>query len=412
MTDAAGNWPLSGTKVLELGHIVAGPSAGLILADLGADVMKIEQPDVGDAARNMPNYGSTFYFLNRNKRSLALDLKSSEAKAIFEKLVSHADVVVDNFSPGLLDRWGIGYDWARQVNPSIVYCSVNGFLNGPFQSRPFLDELAQMASGLAYMTGPEGQPLRAGASIVDIGAASYAVIGILAALVQRSKTETGAQIKSGLFETAVFWVGQHIARTQLTGKIPESLPTRAMGGLMGWAVYQIFVTKDNRQIFIALTSNKHWSQFCRAMELTQWINDPELKTNKMRVAARDRIIGRITELISKMDFDEITEIMVRENLPYAPVNNPRDLLADEHLNQRNHWLTVHSEDEQALKMPSLPVTFDSKPYRVVYQPPRLGEHSEEILKELGFSSEKITEMNELGYIQCDGGMLQIEQGDS
>ncbi len=410
MTEAISDLPLSGVKVVELGHIVAGPSAGLMLADLGADVVKIEQPGVGDAARNMPNHGSTFFFLNRNKRSLALDLKSKQGVEVFERLILNADVVLDNFSPGQLDRWGIGFEWAEKIRPGIIYCSINGFLDGPYKSRPFLDELAQMAGGLAFMTGPAGQPLRAGASIVDIGAATYAVIGILAALMRKGASGKGGVVTAGLFETAVFWVGQHISRAQITGKVPEPLPVRAMGGQMGWGVYQIFQTRDSRQIFIALTSNRHWIRFCKALGLTDWIADPELETNSQRVAAHARIIPRLAELIAGMDFDDIAALLDGENLPYAPVNNPSDLLSDAHLNQGGHWLNVNPTGEMELKMPMMPVVIEGQSHRVVRQPPRLGEHTDEILEELGYTTSEIRSMKDDGLVQAEGGLLQVEKG--
>lgn len=410
MTSTRTSAPLSGIKVLELGHIVAGPTAGLILADLGADVIKIEQPKVGDASRNMPNHGSTFFFLNRNKRSLALDLKTPEGLRIFEQLVAEADVVLDNFGPDQLSRWGIGFDWGQKVNPGIIYCSIKGFLPGPYESRPFLDELAQMAGGLAYMTGPVGQPLRAGASIVDIGAATYAVLGVLAALLQRESTGVGQLVTSGLFETTVFWMGQHITRTQITGTVPAPMSVRGMGSQMGWGVYQVFDTRDRRQIFIAVTSNRHWVQFCRALGLTEWTSDPELKTNRQRVANRDRITARITEVIAEMDFDEISSLLAKENLPYAPINTPRDLLDDPHLQKGGHWLYVRTGQENELRVPTLPMTFADEHYQTYRQPPRLGEHTDEILTELGYTPSQIQELEVGGKVQSNGGMLQIEDG--
>ena len=211
MSDAAADkqrLPLQGVRVLELSHIVAGPSGGMILADLGADVIKIEHPAAGDTARSQANQGSTFYTYNRNKKFLALDLKHAQGKKIFEKLVARSDIVLDNFVPGALARLGLDYAWARNVNRRIIYCSEKGFLPGPYSDRPFLDELAQMAGGLAYLTGFENQPMRAGASITDIGAATYGIVGILAALYRREQTGEGDSIESGLYETVVFWISQ------------------------------------------------------------------------------------------------------------------------------------------------------------------------------------------------------------
>ena len=209
--------PLEGVRVLELSHIVAGPSGGIILGDLGADVIKIEHPVTGDTARSHSNAGQTFYAFNRNKQYLALDLRKADGKKIFEKLVAKADVVLDNFAPGALKRLGLDYAWGRRVNPRIIYCSVKGFLPGPYADRPFLDELAQMAGGLAYLTGYKDQPMRAGASITDIGAATYGVIGILSALYRRERTGEGDCVEAGLYETIVFWISQYIVGAQMTG---------------------------------------------------------------------------------------------------------------------------------------------------------------------------------------------------
>jgi crotonobetainyl-CoA:carnitine CoA-transferase CaiB-like acyl-CoA transferase len=207
--------PLQGVRVLELSHIIAGPSGGMMLGDLGADVIKIEHPAIGDTARSHDNAGGTFYTFNRNKKYLALDLRQPQGKAIFEKLVARSDVVLDNFAPGALARLGLDYAWGRSINPRIIYCSVKGFLPGPYGDRPFLDELAQMAGGLAYLTGFENQPMRAGASITDIGAATYGIIGILAALYRRELTGEGDSIEAGLFDTIVFWISQYITTAQM-----------------------------------------------------------------------------------------------------------------------------------------------------------------------------------------------------
>ena len=233
MTDGAatggtGRLPLTGFRVLELSHIVAGPSGGLLLADLGADVIKVEEPRGGDQSRAMPNRGSTFYALNRNKRSLAVDLKSEAGREIFTRLVRGADILLDNYSPGVLERLGFGYEWGSSINPGIIYCAIKGFLPGPYGDRPLLDELAQMMGSMAYMTGPAGRPLRAGSSVIDIGAATYGVLATLAALVDRQRTGRGQRIQSGLFESTVWFVAQHLAQASLNGESPVPMPERGM----------------------------------------------------------------------------------------------------------------------------------------------------------------------------------------
>jgi crotonobetainyl-CoA:carnitine CoA-transferase CaiB-like acyl-CoA transferase len=402
--------PLQGIRVLELGHIVAGPSASLILADLGADVIKIEQPTSGDSSRNMPNQGAVYYFLNRNKRSLALNLKTKEGHQIFEKLVKNADVVIDNFAPGGLKRLGIDYDWAKTINPGIIYCSIKGFLSGPDASRPLLDELAQMAAGLAYMTGLRNRPLRAGASIIDIGAASYGVIGILAALYQRTLTGQGCAINSGLFETAVFWVGQHISWATLTNEVPEPMSERAMGGTMGWGVYRLFPTKDGRQIFIAATSNKQWQGLCQALGMDDFLNDESLGNNRKRVAQHERISQRIESIVQTMSFEEVCQVLKAHNVPFAPLNTPKDVLDDEHLLGRRHFVEMDLPDAPGYKAPSLPMEMVGMTALEHRNPPRLGEQSHEILTEIGLSDSEIHQLEQQGIVLCNGKMLKVDTG--
>src|SRR5499433_2032721 len=233
--------PLDGIRVLELGHIVAGPSAGLLLADLGADVIKVERAGDGDQSRAMP----------------------AGSSALFHRLAAVSDVVIDNFAHGAVEALGLGYEVLSRTNPRLIYLALKGFLPGPYEARPFLDELAQMSAGLAYMTGPRGQPMRAGASIVDVGAAAYGVIAVLAALQQRAKTGVGQRITSGLYETTVFWVGQWLAQYAATGEPSVPLPEMRQGTRMGWGIYQLFTAADGEQIFVGITSNGHWERFCK-----------------------------------------------------------------------------------------------------------------------------------------------------
>src|SRR5574341_514914 len=255
--------PLEGTRVLELGHIVAGPTAGLILADLGADVIKIEDPSRGgDQSRNSPSGLATFYFLNRNKRSLALNLKEREGRELFLKFAASSDVILDNYAPGVLERLGVDYDAGSKSNPRIIHCSLNGFLKGPYAHRPALDEVAQMMGGIAFMTGLKDQPMRIGASVTDISVATYGVIGILCALLQRNQTGRGQRVTSGLFETVVFWVGQHMASFACNGEPSVPMPVRRMGTRFRWGVFDLFRAADGKQVFIGITSNRHWETFC------------------------------------------------------------------------------------------------------------------------------------------------------
>src|SRR6201996_8338513 len=299
MTDATKSLPLHGLRVLELGHIVAGPRAALILADLGADVIKIENPDGGDQARRMPGAGSGYYYFNRNKRSVAIDLKAPLGKALFLNLIRGADICLDNYAPDALKRLGLDFDVLAAENPRLIHMAIKGFLPGPYEKRPSLDELAQMMGGLAFMTGPPGRPLRAGASIIDIGAATYGVIGILAALYQRAETGRGQHITSGLFETTVFWVGQWMARAVATGQPSRPMAEIGQSVRMGWGIFHLFETADQQQVFIGVTSNAHWERFCGELGLPQLYADENLNTNEKRVTAQEWMLPKIRAVTAK-----------------------------------------------------------------------------------------------------------------
>jgi len=382
--------PLSGTRVLELGHIVAGPTAGLILADLGADVIKIEDPSRGgDQARKSPMGASTFYFLNRNKRSFAVNLKEPEGKELFIKFASASDVVLDNYAPGVLERLGVGYEPVSKLNPRIIYCSINGFLKGPYAHRPALDEVAQMMGGIAYMTGLPDRPLRIGASVTDISVASYGVIGILSALLQRNQTGRGQRLISGLFETVVFWVGQHLAHFAMSGERPLPMPVRKMGTRFRWGVFDLFRAADGKQVFIGITSNRHWETFCAEFEQTELGSHPELHDNEARTRARDWLLPRVQEIAGRYDGKELMNKLEKAEVPYAPVNTPADLYEDPYLMGHENRLLPVDTGHKTIRLPALPFESDEFQFSVRRQPPRLGEHTREILQELGLSSADI-----------------------
>jgi crotonobetainyl-CoA:carnitine CoA-transferase CaiB-like acyl-CoA transferase len=400
-----GRAPLSGIRVIELGHIVAGPSGGLLLADLGADVVKVEEPGAGDQSRVMPNQGSTFYVLNRNKRSLALDLKHDDGHEIFTRLVRTVDVVLDNYAPGVLERLGVGYDWAASLNPKIIYCSIKGFLPGPYGDRPLLDELAQMMGSMAYMTGPLGMPLRAGPSVIDIGAATYGVLATVAAIYDRERTGRGQRIQSGLFETTVFLSAQHVAQAAITGQAPVPMPSRGMGSRLGWGVYQLFTTGDDRQVFIAITSNAHWERFCTELGLLDLLADPDLDTNAKRCEHRPRIIPRIEVLAQAMTSAELVGRLETARVPYSPVNTPLDVLSDPHLSANGSLLEIQTADGGSIKVPALPIVSSSFETDVHTNPPALGQHTRAVLAELGYTLDEIERLIAERVVRADGPTL-------
>ena len=386
-----GPLPLDGLRVLELGHIIAGPSAGLLLADLGADVVKVERPGEGDQTRGMPaGNGANFHFLNRNKRSITIDLKgSSEGRALFLRLATTTDIVIDNFAYGAVEGLGLGYDVLARANPGLIYLALKGFLPGPYEARPFLDELAQMAAGLAFMTGPRGQPLRAGASIVDVGAAAYGVVAVLAALQQRARTGVGQKITSGLYETTVFWVGQWLANYGATGEPSVPMPEIRQGTRMGWGIYQLFTAADGEEVFIGITSNAHWERFCTEFGLADLLADERLDDNRKRVAARGWLPARVAEEMAKYPSAELAARLERARIPFAPLRRPDQLVDDPHLNASRQFVDTPLPGRGPAKLPKLPVRSTAFELGLRRPAPQLGEHTREVLQELGLSKDEI-----------------------
>lgn len=376
------NGPLSGIKVLELGHIVAGPTAALILAELGAEVIKVERPGSGDQARNSKANQGHFVSYNYNKKSIALDIACANGRETALALIADSDIVVDNFAPGALERLGLGYDAMSAVNPGVIHCSIKGFLPGPYGDRPLTDEPAQMMGGLAFMTGPKGQPLRAGTSIVDISGAMFGVIAVLAALHERNATGKGKQIHLGLFETVVFMVGQHIANTSMTGIAPVPMPERGMGRALGWGIYRIFETRDDRSVFVAVLSDLHWERFCTEFGLEDMWADPDLRTNTGRADQHERLTARTAELMSGIDFEDAVQRLEKANLPFAPVNTPADLVDDVHLQAIGMIKQVEAPDGRRAQVAGLPLAADRWFAGTPTNPPALGSDTESILAAL------------------------------
>jgi crotonobetainyl-CoA:carnitine CoA-transferase CaiB-like acyl-CoA transferase len=383
--------PLEGLRVLELGHIVAGPSAGLLFADLGADVIKVERPGEGDQARGMPAGNSAnFHFLNRNKRSVTIDLKgSSEGRELFLRLATASDVVIDNFGYGAVEGLGLGYEVLAAANPRIIYLALKGFLPGPYEARPFLDELAQMSAGLAFMTGPRGTPMRAGASVVDVGAAAYGVIAVLAALQQRERTGRGQKITAGLYETAVYLVGQWLASYAATGEPSVPMVEMRQGTRMGWGIYQLFDAADGQQVFIGITSNAHWERFCKEFGLGDLLSDERLNDNAKRVAARSWLPARIADEIRRYPSAELGDRLERARVPFAPLRRPDQLVDDPHLNAAEQFVDTPLPGRGIAKLPKMPVRSTAYEFGLQRPAPGLGEHTREVLGEFGLTTEEI-----------------------
>jgi crotonobetainyl-CoA:carnitine CoA-transferase CaiB-like acyl-CoA transferase len=387
--------PLTAMRVLEFGHTVMGPTAGLLLADLGADVVKVEPAPEGDATRRLPGFGIGFFgYLNRNKRSFAVDLKTEEGRALVHRLVADADVVVENYGPGTMERLGCGYEQLQPLNSRLVYLALKGFLSGPYEKRPALDEVVQFMAGLAYMTGPPGQPLRAGASVIDILGGTFGVVAVLAALQERAQTGRGQLVRSALFETTAFLVGQHMAGQAMTGEEPPPMPARRGA----WAIYQTFETADGEQLFLGITSNHHFRAFCEAFERPDLLNDLRLATNALRVEARPWLIPKIQGLLAQRSKAELVEIFERAGIPFAPVAKPADLFDDPHLLASGGLLEVLMPNGARTPLPRLPVELGGRRPGLRRQPPRLGEHTREILAGLGLGAQEIVEAERRGVV--------------
>ena len=386
--------PLAGIRVLEFCHAIMGPSAGVLLADMGADVLKIE-PASGDTTRRLSGFAAGFFpAFNRNKRSVAVDLKSDEGRALVHRLAATADVVLENYGPGTMDRLGCGYaDFAR-VNPRIIYCALKGFLSGPYEHRPALDEVVQFMAGLAYMTGPPGQPLRAGSSVIDIMGGMFAVIGIQAALRERDRTGRGQFIKSALFETAAFLMTQHMAGEAVTGRPPPPMPSRDSA----WAIYEPFETADGEQIFVGLTSDSQWRRFCEHFGRNDLLANPAYKTNQDRVRERPAIRPIVAEIAGRHTLAQLTELFDRIDIPFSPVAKPGDLFDDPQLNGHGRMLDISFPNGVHARMPRLPVEIGAHDLGLRRQAPDIGEHTAEILAELGLAQAEIESLRERGII--------------
>ena len=385
MSDTETALPLAGIRLLELGHTVMGPSCALVFADLGADVIKVE-PLEGERTRHNVGFGSgLFPLFNRNKRSIALDLKAEGGKSILRRLVTQADVLVENFAYGTLERLGFAYEQLSQINPRIVYCSLKGFLSGPYEQRPALDEVVQYMGGLAYMTGPRGQPLRAGASVVDLMGGMFGVVGIMAALRERERTGRGQKVQSALFESTAYMVAQHMSGQIVTGKEPPPMPHKASS----WAIYETFITADKKTIFIAITSDNHWRAFCKEFQLSDLLTDPALKTNPQRAAEHDRIAPIVAGIVCKHTFDVMSQKLEILKIPFAPLAKPADLFDDPHLNQGHRMVETHFQNGKRAKLPALPLEMGNHTIGLRTQPPRKGEHTRAILAEAGFDGSEI-----------------------
>ena len=385
--------PYEGIRVVEFTHMVMGPTCGMVLADLGAEVIKVEpigHGHEGDNTRKLLGSGAGFFpMFNRNKKSLALDLKTPEGKEAALRLIATADIVCENFKPGTMKKLGLDYESLKKLNPRLIYVSLKGFLPGPYEHRTALDEVVQMMGGLAYMTGRRGDPLRAGTSVNDIMGGMFGAMGAMAALAQRAQTGEGQEVQSALFENNVFLVAQHMMQYQVTGQAAAPMPER----ISAWAVYDVFVVKDGEQIFLAVVSDTAWKLFCDAFNYQDLLNDPRLLSNNDRVRARDWLIPILRERLQVFSAAHLSHVFEKNSLPYAPITAPHDLLDDPHLKATGGLAPDELNDGREIQTVLLPLSLNQTRLKVRHSAPRLGQHNESLLNSLGYNSEEIQKLS-------------------
>ena len=393
-TTAATPQPLHGLRVVEFTHMVMGPTCGMVLADLGAEVIKVE-PLGGEGTRSLVGAGAGFFpMFNRNKKSIEIDLHRRDGAEVARRLAASADVVAENFKPGTMGKYGLDYASLSAVNPRLIYVSHKGFLPGPYDQRTALDEGVQMMCGLAYMTGRPGDPLRAGSRVHESLGALFGAIGALGALIQRGITGRGMEVQSALFENNVFLMGQHMLQFAMTGRRPAPMPARDSP----WAIYDVFTVRDGEQIFLAAVSDGQWRTFCDALDLPDLKADPALALNNQRVAQRDTLLPRLRARLANRTAAELADVMERAGLPFAPIRRPEDLYDDPHLAATGGLAEVVLPDGdragERVRTTLLPITMAGHRLGVRLDPPRRGSHSADLLRSIGYDDAAIATLRQ------------------
>jgi crotonobetainyl-CoA:carnitine CoA-transferase CaiB-like acyl-CoA transferase len=397
MTESAApqrSLPLAGIRVVEFTHMVMGPTCGMVLGDLGAEVIKVE-PLGGDSTRKLLGSGAGFYPLfNRNKKSLAIDLHSAKGREVVRKLIATADIVSENFKSSTMQKLGLDYASLARLDPRLIYVSHKGFLPGPYDHRTALDEVVQMMGGLAYMTGRPGDPLRAGSSVNDIMGGMFGAIGAMAALMQRQQTGLGQEVESALYENNVFLVAQHMMQFAVTGRAADPMPQR----ISPWGIYDVFSVKDQAQIFLAVVSDTQWALFCKAFGFADLQADARLSSNNHRVLARDWLLPLLRERLAEREASELAAVFEAHGLPFAPITDPQHLFEDPHLNATGGLAPMTLPDGRATRVPLLPLKLDGERLGLRLDPPRLDEHGTALLQSLGYSADEVAALRRDGIL--------------
>ncbi|AYQ29380.1 MULTISPECIES: CaiB/BaiF CoA-transferase family protein [unclassified Polaromonas] len=390
--------PLAGLRVVEFTHMVMGPTCGMVLADMGAEVIKVE-PTGGDRTRHLLGAGAGFFPLfNRNKKSMGINLLDEAGAAVARKLCAGADVVIENFKPGTMAKYGLDYASLSAANPRLIYASHKGFLPGPYDHRTALDEVVQMMGGLAYMTGRPGDPLRAGSSVNDIMGGMFGAIAVMGALIQRGITGKGMEVQSALFENNVFLVGQHMLQYAITGRPAAPMPDR----ISAWAVYDVFTVKDGEQIFLAAVSDGQWATFCQVLGFDDLRGDVRYASNNARVTERPTLMPILRERLALRSAEELAALFEKAGLPFAPIRRPEELYDDEHLLATGGLAEITLPDGaragETARTTLCPFTMDGQRLGVRLDPPTLGEHTAELLAELGYGAGEIERLHQQAVV--------------
>lgn len=389
--------PLDGIRVVEISHMVMGPTCGMILGDLGAEVIKIE-PVRGDGTRRLLGAGAGFFrTFNRNKQCIAVDVETPEGREAVLQLIDTADVFVENFKPGRMRKLGLDYAALRQRNPRLIYASHKGFLSGPYDNRLALDEVVQMMAGLAYMTGPVGRPLRAGSSVNDIMGGMFGAIGVLAALNERHTTGTGREVQSALYENCVLLAAQHMQQYVVTGEAAAPMPNR----ISAWAIYDVFTFAGGEQMFVAATGEGQWHALCQVLGQTALLDDPALASNNDRVLQRPRLLAHLAEVFAPLNAGQLALQLEANGIPFAPIRRPEELFDDPHLQQSGGMADLQLEDGSHTPMPLLPLSLDGQRLQPRRAIARIGEHTLQVMRDLGYSDAHIAELCAAGVLKTD-----------
>jgi len=394
MAETPPSLPYAGIRVVEFTHMVMGPTCGLLLGDLGAEVIKVE-PVEGDATRRLLGSGAGFFpGFNRNKKSIALDLKTPEGLEAARRLIATADIVSENFKPGTMAKLGLDYATLKAQHPRLIYVSHKGFLPGPYEQRTALDEVVQMMGGLAYMTGRPGDPLRAGSSVNDIMGGMFGAIGAMAALRQRDSTGQGCEVQAALFENNVFLVAQHMMQFAVTGKAAAPMPDK----ISPWGVYDVFSVQNGEQIFLAVVGDGQWKTFCDAFGYADLFADTRTTTNNDRVMARSWLIPLLRERLAQFTSAELSKTFEAHGLPFAPITDPQHLFDDPHLQQTGGLASMALPDGRQTQVPLLPLKLGGERLGLRLDPPKLGEHTDALLQGLGYSAGEVATLHAEGVV--------------